>query len=144
MPMPDNTPSLSQLQRALEIAEEIQRLEEELQSVLGGRSVAAAPKEKSVTPSVAPAAKPGKRGGRRTFSAETRAKMAAAQQARWAGKQGPSAGAATAVALNRAPSFGAGKKRKGSPEVRARLAAAMKARWAAARKKGLPGPNARR
>jgi hypothetical protein len=40
MPMPDHTPSLSQLQRALEIAEEIQRLEEELQSVLGGRSVA--------------------------------------------------------------------------------------------------------
>lgn len=37
-----------------------------------------------------------------------------------------------------------GQKRKVSPEVRARLAAAMKARWAAAKKKGLPGPNARR
>jgi hypothetical protein len=67
--------------------------------------------------------------------------MAAAQQARWAGKKGPSAGAATAVALKTA---GAGKKRNVSPEVRARLAAAMKARWAAAKKKGLPGPNARR
>jgi hypothetical protein len=142
MPMPDNTPTLSQLQRALEIAEEIQRLEEELQSVLGGRNVAAAPTLKKVTASAAPAG-PGKRGGRRTFSAETRAKMAAAQQARWAGKKGPSSGAATAVAPNRAASAG-GKKRKVSPEVRARLAAAMKARWAAAKKKGLPGPNARR
>jgi hypothetical protein len=142
MPMPDNTPTLSQLQRALEIAEEIQRLEEELQSVLGGRSLAGAPAEKKVT--AAAPAKSGQRGGRRTFSAETRAKMAAAQQARWASKKGPTAGAATAVALSRAASGGAGKKRKVSPEVRARLAAAMKARWAAARKKGEPGPNARR
>src|SRR3954470_17354165 len=123
--MPDNTPSLSQLQRALEIAEEIQRLEEELQSVLGGRS--AAPAQNKVTTSAAPA-KTGKRGGRRTFSAETRAKMAAAQQARWAGKRGPSAGAATAVALKKATGPVSGKKRQVSPDVRARLAAAMKAR----------------
>ncbi|HEV7403825.1 MAG TPA: hypothetical protein VGO11_12890 [Chthoniobacteraceae bacterium] len=141
--MPDNTPSLSQLQRALQIAEEIQRLEEELQSVLGGRSVAAAPKAKSVTPAAAPA-KPGKRGGRRTFTAETRAKMAAAQQARWAVKKGPSAGAATAVAVKKSAGPVSGQKRQVSPEVRARLAAAMKARWAAAKKKGVPGPNARR
>lgn len=140
--MPDNTPSLRQLQRALEIAEEIQRLEEELQSVLGGRSVAAAPSVKSAT-SAAPA-KTGKRGGRRTFSAETRAKMAAAQQARWASKKGPSAGAATAVALKKVSVAGGGKKRTVSPDVRARLASAMKARWAAAKKKGLPGPNARK
>ena len=139
--MPDQTPSLAQLERALEIAEEIQRLEAEFQSVLRGGSAADAPSVKTAT---APAAtKPGRRGGRRTFSAETRAKMAAAQQARWAAKKGPSAGAAKAVALKTAPA-GGGKKRNVSPEVRARLAAAMKARWAAARKKGLPGPNARR
>jgi hypothetical protein len=143
MSMPDNTPTLDQLQRALEIAEQIQRLEEELQSVLGGRSVAGASATKKVTSLAAPA-KPGKRGGRRTFSAESRAKMAAAQQARWAAKKGPSAGAATAAAVNRGGESGGGKKRKVSPEVRARLAAAMKARWAAARKTGLPGPNARR
>ena len=83
-------------------------------------------------------ATPGKRG-RKPFSAATRAKMAAAQAARWAAKRG-------GVAAPSAPAAKPAKagKRNVSPEVRARLAAAMKARWAAAKRKGLPGPNARK
>ena len=61
------------------------------------------------------------RGGRRTFSAATKAKMAAAQKARWAKKKG---GVESAVAP--APK----KKRKMSAAGRAAIVAAAKARWA--------------
>jgi hypothetical protein len=136
----------SDIERAIAIAERIQRLEEELEGVMGGNGRAAskgsapAPAKrgpgrprKNPSAATAPAATPAKRG-RKPFSAATKARMAAAQRARWAGKNVDAAKASPAK----------GGKRTMSSEVRARLAAAMKARWAAAKKKGLPGPNARK
>jgi len=66
----------------------------------------------------APAAK---RGGRRQFSAATKAKMAAAQKARWAKIKGKAAPATVS-----APK----KKRKMSAAGKANIRAAVKARWA--------------
>jgi hypothetical protein len=65
----------------------------------------------------APAAKP---GGRRQFSEATKAKMRAAQQARWAKSKG---------STNPAPAAPK-KKRKMSAAGRAAIVAAAKARWA--------------
>lgn len=61
------------------------------------------------------------RGGKRTFSAATKAKMAAAQKARWAKLKGEPAAA---------PAPAAKKKRKMSAAGRAAIVAAAKARWA--------------
>ena len=75
------------------------------------------PKAASVEPVV------GKVDGRKgKRSAAARAKMAAAQKARWAAKKG---GAVTTPAV-KSPR----KKRTMSPEARARIAAAQRARWA--------------
>jgi hypothetical protein len=69
--------SLEQLKEALNIREQIDALENRLASLFsGGRA------------STAPVASSAKRGGRRRMTAATRAKMAAAQKARWAKKQG--------------------------------------------------------
>jgi len=167
--MPTTTPTLSQIQSAIAIAERIQQLEEELAAVMGGESGGGRSASSIASPepvkrgpgrpprSAAPATQPVKRGpgrppksaspvaspvsqpaktGRKPFSAEARAKMAAAARARWAGKSG-----AASVTPSKPAKAG---KRTMSDEVRARLAAAMKARWALAKKKGLPGPNARK
>jgi len=66
------TPTTDQLRKALAIAEQIQKLEEEYRSIFAG-SFYALP---------APAPKTTKRG-RKPFSAETKAKMAAAAKLRW-------------------------------------------------------------
>jgi len=66
-----------------------------------------------------------KRGGARKFSAATKAKMAAAQKARWARLKG---GAKPAAATASAPA--PKKKRKMSAAGRAAIVAAAKARWA--------------
>jgi hypothetical protein len=134
------TPSLSQLQRALAIAEQIQKLEEELKAVMAGGHVSGG---KSASPVATP--QPTKRGPGRPPKVASAVKAPAIQTP---GKRGPgrppkskaATGAATVTSL-KAPKAG---KRTMSPEVRAKLAAAMKARWAAAKKKGLPGPNARK
>jgi hypothetical protein len=106
------TPTITQLQQAIAIAEKIEKLQAELAGLFGGSSSAA--------PSTSPVVKStGKRGGKRT-----------AQQARWAKIKGPSAtpaAAAAPVATARK------KKRKLSPEGRARIIAALKARHAAKR-----------
>lgn len=115
------TPTIAQLQQAISIAEKIEKLQTELAGLIGGSSS---------TPSLAPAAvRPkGKRGGRRTMSAATIAKMRASQQARWAKVKGPSAATSEAPAAKSRK-----KKRKLSPEGRARIVAALKARHAAKR-----------
>ena len=122
--MSNNTPSLAQLKRAITISEQIESLQSQLASILGGSAplVGSAP---------APTARK-VRKGKRTVSPEARAKMAAAQKARWAKKKGGEAPAAKPA------------KRKGglTPEGRAKLAAAMKARWDA-RRKGAPAPTAK-
>ena len=65
--------------------------------------------------------------GKRHFSAATKAKMAAAQKARWAKLKGEQAAPVTTTA---APTKA---KRKYSAEAKARMAAGAKARWAKAK-----------
>ena len=124
-----NNPTLDQWKRGLAIAEEIAALEKELAAILHGKSASAAPAAKA--PSASPRRKKGK------MSAEGRARIVAAQKARWAKIK---SGAKAPVAV-KAP---ARKKRTMSPEVKAKLAAAMKARWAAAKAGKGPAPTARR
>ena len=70
-------PSVSQLQRAIKIAEQIQALEAELSGILGGSAPAAKAGKKAPVE--------GKKSKRKyNFSPEARAKIAAAQKARWA------------------------------------------------------------
>jgi len=98
-----------QLNRAADIKEKIETLNAELSALLDG-SVAA------------PAAKAPK--GKRTMSASARAKIAAAQKARWAKQKG----AAVKSPVSAAPK--PAKKRTMSAAGRARIIAAQKARWA--------------
>ena len=72
-----------------------------------------------------PASAPGKK---RTFSAATKAKMAASQQARWAAKKSPAPTVAVPVAAPKKA------KRVISPEAKARMIAGAKKRWAKAGK----------
>lgn len=118
------TPTIQQLQQAIAIAEQIEKLQSELATLFGGSSSTSS----SAAASSSVARSKGKRGGKRTMSAATIAKMRASQQARWAKVKGPSsAAAAEPVATSRK------KKRKLSPEGRARIVAALKARHAAKR-----------
>ncbi len=123
-----NDLSTSQLRQALDLSEPIDSLQQRLQSLLGGAS------------SPAPAEKEPGTKTRKGMSPATRAKMRAAQQARWAKVRGSSP-EAEAPAATAAPAAKSKKGRGLTAEGRARLAAAMKARWAA-RKKGAPAPNA--
>jgi hypothetical protein len=155
---------IDKLEEALNLKKQIHALQSKLNSMFGGEEEETSPQpvkrgpgrpRKDSSHAASPATPPAKRGpgrppksasavnspaaqpakrGRKPFSAETKAKMAAAQ--RWAGKRG----AGTASSARPAKTG----KRTVSPDVRARLAAAMKARWAAAKRKGLPGPNARK
>jgi len=118
------TPSIDQLKRAVSISEEIEKLQSALASLLGAAPKASAPV--SAAP-VAPKARKGKRG----LSAEGRARIAAAQKARWAKVKGAAAAPAPAASK---PGRKAKVKRVLSPEARARIVAAVKRRWAKARK----------
>lgn len=80
------TPSIAELQRAIQIQEQIEKLEAELKAVLGGVTIAAPVKTATVD-------KPLKK--KRTMSPEARARIVAAQKARWAKIKG---GATPAVA----------------------------------------------
>ena len=129
--MPTSTPSLDQLQRALAIAEQIQTLEQELASVLGGPGGGSSA---TSSPAAAPVARQGKKG-KRVVSPEARARMAQAQAARWAKVRGISPASSTAALDGAASKSKNGrKKRQLSPEGRARIVAALKARHAAKRK----------
>ncbi len=106
----------AQLRQALQLREQIETYQQKLDTLLGGASVPA-PKAKGSAPSK-----------KRTMSAAGRAKIAAAQKARWAKtKDTPAKAPAKAVAK---------KKSVFSAERRAKLAASMKARWAARKKAG--------
>jgi hypothetical protein len=97
--------STEQLRRAIDLKEQIAALEDRLALMLG------AP---------APAAPAAKRPGTGKRSAAARARMAAAQKARWAKiKAQPSSAPVKVV------------RRRLSAATRARMAAAAKARWAA-------------
>jgi len=119
-----NITSLSpgQLRKAADLQEQIQGLRAELNQLLGGE-LPGAP-----GPVVAEAAA-GPTKARKKFSAETRAKMAAAQKARWAAKTGVSVARPIEVKAEEAPPA----KKKASPALLKALAKARKARWAKVR-----------
>jgi hypothetical protein len=75
---------------------------------------------------------------KRAFSAETRCKMAASQQKRWAAKHAtgvePAQEPPEAVSQPKANSKKAKKPSRLSPEARARIAEGQRKRWAAAKK----------
>jgi hypothetical protein len=102
-----NSLSAQQLRRAAAIKEQIDTLQNELGKILGGNGAT----------QVA--------SGKRIMSAGARARIAAAQRARWAKVKGSKP----------AKSPGAGK-RKMSAAARAKIAAAAKARWAKAKAAG--------
>ncbi|MEP6672777.1 MAG: hypothetical protein ABJF10_26670 [Chthoniobacter sp.] len=124
-PSMSTTPSIDQLKRAITISEQIQKLESELASILGASVKVSAPAKVAAV-----AVKTGRK--KRGLSAEGRARIAAAQKARWAKVKGTTAAAAPAAAPK------AGKRKKGkrnlSPEARARIVAAVKRRWAKVKK----------
>jgi len=68
-----NFPSLSQLKQAVKLAEKIEELQKELDSLIGSQEAGAAEN-----------AEPKKKRGRPPMSAEAKEKIAAAQRKRWA------------------------------------------------------------
>ena len=129
--MPANTPSITQLKRAIEISERIQQLQQELDSILGGST------QVSASSSPAPATK-GKRGRPRkkgNLSPEARERIAAAQRARWAKVKGTGVAAAPAASAKQGRKKRRGGKRVISAEARVKMAEAARRRWAAVKKK---------
>ena len=133
-----STPSIDRLKRAVEVAEQIEKLQSELASILGDKqAVASAPVAK-----VAKAAKVAKVAaskpagkGKRTMSPEARERIAAAQRARWAKSRGAVVAKPAASASAAAPKAKTGKRPPLSPEAREKIAAAARRRWAAVKKK---------
>jgi len=91
----------------------------DINRVLGGDMSAASPVPSATS----------RRGGARKFSAATKAKMAAAQKARWAKLKG-SAVVVPATPTNQPSSSAPKQKRKLSAAGKAAIIAAAKARWA--------------
>lgn len=84
-------PTLNDLKRSLDISEQIEKLQNELASVLGGLSEAVAPKGKRGRKAHAAPAAPKATKARRKMSAAGRARIIAAQKARWAKVKGADA-----------------------------------------------------
>lgn len=101
----------AQLKHAADIKEQIAALEDELRAIVGGRNGAPAPF----------------RTRRNNVSAAGRARIAAAQRARWAKFRGGKGGPAKAKG---------GKTRTMSAAAKAKIAAAARARWAKAKAAG--------
>jgi hypothetical protein len=96
--------TVEQLRKVVAIKEVIERLEAQLASIAGDGALAAAPFKRR----------------RRKMSALAKARMGAAQRARWAAIRGDKT----------APEKKARKRRRFSAATRAKLAASAKARWA--------------
>jgi len=115
--------SAQQLRQAADLKEKIAALENELNQLLGSSA-------KAVAAPVA-AKSPKKKGG---MSAAGKAKIAAAQKARWAKVKGakvaPAAKPAVTVAKVVAAAKPAKKKFVMSAAAKAKISAAAKARWA--------------
>lgn len=119
------TPTIHQLKRGLQIAEQIATLESEMAAIFkGGESPALS--------SSARAKVPGTRGGKRRLSPQALANIRAAQKKRWANFRGGKAPAKAAPAKKNQRAF--------SRAHLAKLAAAAKKRWAAIRAGKLPSP----
>ncbi|MBA3962146.1 MAG: hypothetical protein H0X40_09620 [Chthoniobacterales bacterium] len=134
--------SVNQLQKAVSIRQQIDHLQSQLNSLLGGSGgTASAPTgaRKGRPPGSAKKGNGRKRRG--TISAAGRARIAAAARARWARKKAgatggseASAAAPAAASTKTAAKKTSGKKRGLSAAGRKRLSQMMKARWAARRK----------
>ena len=107
--------SIDQLRRALEIKEQIDALQSHLTSLLSGAIQNRQSKIHNGT-------------GRRTMSASARARIAAAQRARWGRQKGISSPSIQNVKSK--IQNGARPRRKMSAAGRAAIAAAARARWA--------------
>lgn len=114
-----NTPTLAQLQRGIQISEQIALLQAELASIFAGSPVLA-----HATVKASPATKADGRSGKR--SPETIARMKAAQQARWSKIK-----TISPLDTLETRALKPGKKGGMSSAGRARIAAAQKRRWAA-------------
>lgn len=117
--------SSQQLRQAANLKEKIDGLQTELYAILGGEVPTPGDAE---TP-------PAPKNLRRKVSAKGRARMAAAQRARWAAKRGevPSKMALSKMTREK-------RKRYTSPALRKARSEAMKARWAKARRAGKSRP----
>jgi len=114
---------IATIEKALDLRKKIEALQETLSAVYSGSVARVGAKAAKVAKAVKAAGKTvDRRKGKRSPAA--RAKMAAAQKARWAKKKGASVAPAAPVA--KTPR----KKRTMSPEARAKIAAAQRARWA--------------
>ncbi len=86
--MSQHIPTLEQLKRAAQLAEQIAKLEAELQAVLGGaKTRGRKPGKAAKTEEAAEGAKPEKKARKkraRNMTPEARARIAEAQKARWA------------------------------------------------------------
>ena len=118
--------SIQELRQAADLKEKISALENELGQLLGSPSQTAAVHPAAVQPGAAPA--PKKKG---VMSAAGRARIAAAQKARWAKVKGAQPAAKTVTAVQAAPP--AKKKFTMSAAAKAKISAAAKARWAKVR-----------
>ena len=81
------TPSLAQLRRAVAVSEKIEKLEAELASIMGTQGGVIGNGKRKYTKRavvVEGAAAPAKKKKRKQMSAEGRARIVAAQKARWA------------------------------------------------------------
>jgi len=124
--MSNTSPSIKQLQRAIQITEHIGKLEAELKAILGSIGGVTAPgKIAAVVPRMKK---------KRTMSPEARARIVAGQKARWAKIKGEKATAfvQTEAKPDAAKTSKRAKKTKRSfsREARAKMAAAAKKRWA--------------
>src|SRR5260370_31927694 len=117
--------SPQQLRQAADLKEKIDGLQTELYAILGGEVPTPADAE---TP-------PAQKNGRRKGGAEGRARMAAAQRARWAAKRIECTSKTAPAKLRDAK-----HKRYTSPALRKARSEAMKARWAKARRAGKSRP----
>ena len=116
-----------QLRQAADLQERIQELQAELNQLLGGEASVQVTTKTPVAPEAA--TEPKKR--RKRFSAETRAKMAAAQKARWTVKRGGKQEASQAsTTAEPAPKP---KKKQVSDALLKALAKARETRWAKVR-----------
>jgi|SRR5581483_5870443 len=106
--------SSQQLRKIADLKEQIENLEAELSEITGAETEVESGQET--------------RGGRRTMSASAKARIAAAQRARWAKFHAAKGEGKSDVAPK--------KKRKMSAAGRAKIAAAARARWAKAKAAG--------
>jgi hypothetical protein len=116
--------SVAQLQRAIAIRQQIENLQEELESLGDGAVVRTG--RVGRPPGVKLGRPPGTKG-RRRMSAAGRAAIAAAAKARWAKYRGDKAPSAEKPA---------GKRKRFNSAARAKLSAIAKARWAKVKASG--------